>query len=140
MDANPIERLSLLQERTLRQNGLDSHRSSAVLGMRSLARSGWFFHARPQRHCSVANERPKLHANIRSPCGPEPQASFHKLRLAVCNNLQPLSDSSTEALDGLQKGSCVTMPGLSLFWQHWSKPLQRNCIALRIYPASTTQS
>ena len=64
----------------------------------TVSRSGWLFYPRPQRHCSVANERPKLHANIRLPCGPEPQAS---LRLAVCNNLQPLSDSSTEALDGL---------------------------------------
>ena len=79
----------------------------------TVSRSAWLFHPRSQPHCSVANERPKLHASIPSPCGPEPHASFHKLRLAICSNLEPLSDSSTEALDGLQNGSCVTMPGLS---------------------------
>ena len=61
----------------------------------------------------TVSRRPKLRASIRSPCGLEPHARFHKLRLAICNNFQPLSDSSTEALDGLQNGSCVTMQGIS---------------------------
>ena len=56
------------------------------LEMHTVHQSGWLFHPRPQRYCSAADERPKLHANIRSPCGQEPQAS---LRLAVRDHLQP---------------------------------------------------
>ena len=92
----------------------------------TVSRSGWLFHPRPQRHCSVANERPKLHASILAVWA---GASCKLPQAAPCYLQQSSATVRLQhrTLEGLQNRTCVTMPGLSLPWQHWSRPLQRNC-------------